>query len=129
MNYFILCGGSGSRLWPKSREKYPKQFLKLVNEYTMLQNTILRVNKLIDSLNDTENNANNNVDNNNNNNKNTVFIICNKEYYFIVEQQIKELNLNINVKIIVEPIGKDSAPAVCIASLIGEINNNSMIIP
>ena len=136
MNYFILCGGSGSRLWPKSREKYPKQFLKLVNTYTMLQNTILRVNKLIDSLNDTENDAKNDAENNaknnannNNNNKNTVFIICNKEYYFIVEQQIKELNLNINVKIIVEPIGKDSAPAVCIASLIGDINNNSMIIP
>ncbi len=46
INCVILCGGSGSRLWPLSREKLPKQLLPLVNEYTMLQNTIMRFNKL-----------------------------------------------------------------------------------
>ena len=45
-NFVILCGGSGSRLWPKSREKLPKQFLKITNEYTMFQNTVLRINTL-----------------------------------------------------------------------------------
>jgi mannose-1-phosphate guanylyltransferase len=42
----ILCGGSGSRLWPLSREKLPKQLLNVVNEKTMLQNTVLRLEKL-----------------------------------------------------------------------------------
>jgi NDP-sugar pyrophosphorylase family protein len=42
-NFVVLCGGSGSRLWPKSREFMPKQFLKLTNDKTMLQNTVLRI--------------------------------------------------------------------------------------
>lgn len=42
MNIVLLCGGSGTRLWPLSRKKLPKQFLALVNEHTMFQNTILR---------------------------------------------------------------------------------------
>jgi mannose-1-phosphate guanylyltransferase len=46
MNCIILCGGSGSRLWPLSREKLPKQLLPIVNENTMLQNTVIRFKNL-----------------------------------------------------------------------------------
>ncbi len=45
----LMAGGSGTRLWPLSREQYPKQFLKLLNERSLLQNTALRVARLEDS--------------------------------------------------------------------------------
>ena len=113
MNFFILCGGGGNRMFPLSREKYPKQFLKLIdsseiNEVrTMLQNTVLRIYNLIENL---------------ENYKCKLFIICNKDHSYIVEQQILELNINLNVKIITEPKGRDSAAAICIATLLNDEN-------
>ncbi len=115
MNFFILCGGSGSRLWPKSREKMPKQFLKLNNNYTMLQNTILRIINLIDYLPEKNNSK--------------IIVICNKDHYFIVENQFKELNVKLDFFIVTEPKGNDSAPAICIASLLGEEDDNTFIMP
>jgi len=110
--FTILCGGSGSRLWPKSREKLPKQLLKLTNNYTMLQNTILRIKKIQTYL-DIK-----------------IQIICNIDHYFIIEQQIDELkDLNENIVIITEPKGRDSAPAICISSLLNDINDYTFIIP
>lgn len=116
--FTILCGGSGSRLWPKSREKLPKQLLKLTNDYTMLQNTILRISKNQSFLNI------------------KIQIICNIDHYYIIEQQINELKeikelikLNENIIIITEPKGRDSAPAICIASLLNDINDYTFIIP
>ena len=82
MNFVILCGGSGSRLWPKSREKMPKQLLRLTNDFSMLQNTVLRAINC-----DLENSQ--------------IFIICNKEHYFIILEQINELKIaDIKIKII-----------------------------
>jgi mannose-1-phosphate guanylyltransferase/mannose-6-phosphate isomerase len=110
--FTILCGGSGSRLWPKSREKMPKQLLKLTNEYSMLQNTILRIKKfnLFLDIN--------------------IQIICNIDHYFIIEQQINELKeFNDKITIITEPKGRDSAPAICISSLLNDINDYNFIIP
>lgn len=118
MNFVVLCGGSGSRLWPKSRDKYPKQFIKLTNEYSLLQNTIIRINKL-----------------NKNIKKNKLYIICNKEHYFIADEQIKELMNNNNINnetnysIITEPKGRDSAPAICIASLLDTEDTITFIMP
>jgi mannose-1-phosphate guanylyltransferase/mannose-6-phosphate isomerase len=109
--FSILCGGVGSRLWPKSREKLPKQLLKLTNEYTMLQNTVLRVNKMDEDF-DIK-----------------IQVICNKEHAFLVEQQISELNIETKWIIITEPKGRDSAPAVCISSLIGKPEDYTFIIP
>lgn len=94
MNFVILCGGSGSRLWPKSREKYPKQFLSLVNDYTMLQNTVLRIINLINEFELKENSK--------------IYVICNKDHVFIVDEQISTLNLSIPFYIISEPKGRDS---------------------
>ena len=54
-HFVILSGGSGSRLWPKSREKLPKQFLALTNDYTMFQNTLLRVENVVECLESLEN--------------------------------------------------------------------------
>ena len=113
LNFVILCGGSGSRLWPLSREKYPKQLLSLVNNNTMLQNTILRIKNFYHP----------------NINYINITIICNKDHYFIIQKQIEELALNIKVMIITEPVAKDTAPAVAIASLVGKEDDLSVIIP
>lgn len=132
MNYVVLCGGSGSRLWPKSREKYPKQFLKLTNEYSLLQNTILRINKLYISFQEKNEEDDKLIFNFL---ENKLIVICNKEHYFIVEEQIKELkdmgliNNNLKYMIIAEPMGRDSAPAICIASLLDSEETTTFIMP
>ena len=71
----ILSGGSGTRLWPLSRKLYPKQFLSLVNETTLFQDTI---NRLPDEVTDP-------------------LIICNEEHRFIVAEQLRQINLKIKV--------------------------------
>jgi len=109
VNYVILCGGSGSRLWPKSREKLPKQFLKLTNNYTMFQNTLLRIKCDIE--------------------KDNIIVICNKDHSYIVETQINEIGVSFNYKIVSEPIGRDSAPAICMSSLLGKLNDYTIIMP
>ena len=113
-NFVVLCGGSGSRLWPKSRAMLPKQLLSLTYEKTMLQNTILRIQKWIlkNQELDTQ-----------------ITIICNKDHTHIVDTQIVELNLQTKIKIICEPMGRDSAPAICIASLLNTPNDNTFILP
>ena len=94
----IICGGSGTRLWPLSRESFPKQYLKINKEenYSFLQKTLLRVN-----------------------NKNLFedpIIICNEEHRFIVAEQLREINI-ISKYIILEPFGKNTAPAITIAAI------------
>ncbi len=91
----ILSGGSGTRLWPLSRELYPKQLLPLTNEGTMLQETITRMNDLphVDSP----------------------LVICNEAHRFMVAEQVRQLNLSPNA-IILEPCGRNTAPAVAIAA-------------
>ena len=116
VNFVVLCGGSGSRLWPKSREKLPKQFLKMTNEKTMLQNTLLRILTILQK---TKSDVS----------KDKIIVICNKAHSHIVELQIQEMHLNINVLIIAEPKGRDSSPAICIASLIDDDEINTVIMP
>lgn len=108
--FSILCGGNGARLWPKSREKLPKQLLKMTNDHTMIQNTVLRVNKL-SQTHDIK-----------------IQVICNKEHSFIIEEQMKELGID-NFKIVAEPKGRDSAPAVCMSALLNDENDYTFIIP
>lgn len=111
MNIIILCGGKGTRLWPISREKFPKQFHSLVNENSMFQNTLLRFL------------------NNDTININKFIIICNKDHEFIVNEQLEQLNMDKQYIIVSEPIGRDSAPAVCIGTLLGNIDSTSLIVP
>ncbi len=92
----ILSGGSGSRLWPLSREHYPKQLLALVNDRTLLQDTICRV----DGLNDVA----------------QPLIVCNEEHRFLVAEQCRQLGRN-PLDIILEPVGRNTAPALTLAAL------------
>ncbi|MBL4911007.1 MAG: mannose-1-phosphate guanylyltransferase/mannose-6-phosphate isomerase [Alteromonadaceae bacterium] len=91
----IMSGGSGSRLWPLSRALHPKQFLALFNEKTLLQETINRLDPTlcIDPL-----------------------IICNNEHRFIVAEQLRANGTSAS-DIILEPMGKNTAPAITLAAL------------
>ena len=111
INCVILCGGSGSRLWPLSREKLPKQLLPLVNEFTMLQNTIMRFNKLSATT------------------TMRFTIICNIEHAFLVQTQINDLQQPVQATIVAEPMGRDTAPAVAIASLLSQPDETTLIVP
>ena len=90
----ILSGGSGTRLWPLSRKLHPKQFLSLINETTLLQDTILRLPKTTEPP----------------------LIICNEEHRFLAAEQLRQINITPN-GIILEPIGKNTAPAIALAAL------------
>ena len=89
----IIAGGSGTRLWPLSRSLYPKQFLPLFGESTMLQSTINRLNQL-----DTA----------------APVIICNEDHRFIVAEQLRSINQM--GSIILEPQGRNTAPAIALAA-------------
>jgi len=103
----ILSGGSGTRLWPLSRKLYPKQFISLVNDTTLFQDTILRL---------PEEAAN-------------PLIICNEEHRFIVAEQLRQIKSS-NKGIILEPTGKNTAPAIALAAmnLINEENDPILIV-
>lgn len=92
----ILSGGSGTRLWPLSRELYPKQLLSLVGDNTMLQDTLLRL-KNFEGLGDP-------------------IIICNENHRFMVAEQLRTIDLK-PASIILEPIGRNTAPALAVAAL------------
>jgi mannose-1-phosphate guanylyltransferase/mannose-6-phosphate isomerase len=110
LSFVILCGGSGSRLWPKSREKLPKQLLALTNGKTMLQDTIERVQTAIKKIGST---------------RYKIYVICNADHAHIVEKQTE----NACVQIITEPKGRDSAPAICIASLLTCNDTITFVLP
>jgi len=92
----ILSGGSGTRLWPLSRKQYPKQYLPLVGDNTMLQETILRLEGL-DNLADP-------------------IIICNADHRFLVAEQCQQVSIK-NPTILLEPVGRNTAPAIAAAAL------------
>ena len=87
----ILSGGSGTRLWPLSRKQHPKQYLSLHGENTMLQETILRL-KGFDGI-------------------ASPVVICNVEHRFLVGEQMKDIDIT-DATIIVEPVSKNTAPAI-----------------
>lgn len=98
----ILCGGSGTRLWPLSRERFPKQFLPLIDDRTMLQNTVLRLSGLKDAA--------------------LPLFLCNENHRFIVAEQLRQIHIKPG-GIILEPIGRNTAPAAAVAAL-EAINNH-----
>jgi mannose-1-phosphate guanylyltransferase/mannose-6-phosphate isomerase len=91
----ILSGGSGTRLWPLSRELYPKQLLPLVGERTMLQETVHRLSGLDAAK---------------------PIIVCNEAHRFLVAEQLRQLDMNPQA-IILEPVGRNTAPAIALAAL------------
>lgn len=98
----ILCGGSGTRLWPLSREQYPKQLLSLVNDDTLLQSTVKRLNGLENVLNDIK--------------VAEPVIVTNESHRFLVAEQLREIGIN-KPHIILEPCAKNTAPALTLAAM------------
>ena len=94
MTNIILCGGSGTRLWPISRTLMPKQFVKLFDEKSLFQLTVERNSKVCDSQ----------------------FIVSNTEQYFLALDQLEELNQT-NNKYLLEPVGRNTAPAIALACM------------
>ncbi len=94
----ILCGGTGTRLWPLSRRSFPKQYLSINNKKnsSFLQSTIQRIKNL-------ENNEN-------------PIIVCNEEHRFITAEQLREINVK-PASIILEPTSQNTAPAITVAAL------------
>ena len=91
----IMAGGSGTRLWPLSRSLYPKQFLSLTNENSLLQETLKRLDGL---------------------NCLPPVIVSNNEHRFIVAEQLRQFGVD-DFQIILEPVGRNTAPAVALAAL------------
>ncbi|MBS0857088.1 MULTISPECIES: mannose-1-phosphate guanylyltransferase/mannose-6-phosphate isomerase [unclassified Tatumella] len=90
----IMAGGTGSRLWPMSRELFPKQFLRLHSENSMLQETVLRLSGLkIDHP----------------------LVICNENHRFLVAEQLRQID-QLSNNIILEPVGRNTAPAIALAA-------------
>jgi len=92
----ILSGGAGTRLWPLSRELYPKQLLPLVGDRTMLQDTALRLSGLAD--------------------RNAPLVVCNEAHRFMVAEQLRQSGQEAGA-VILEPVGRNTAPAVAVAAL------------
>lgn len=88
----ILAGGSGTRLWPLSRTQFPKQFLPLYSDFSLLQDTVKRLGAVPN-----------------------VTIICNEQHRFLVAEQMRQIDQQSHI--ILEPIGKDTAPAITLAAL------------
>lgn len=94
MTNIILCGGNGTRLWPISRTLMPKQFVKLFDDKSLFQLTVERNSKVCDSQ----------------------FIVSNAEQYFLAVDQLEELNKT-NNRYLLEPIGRNTAPAIALACM------------
>ncbi len=94
MTNIILCGGNGTRLWPISRTLLPKQFIKLFDNKSLFQLTVERNSKLSSSQ----------------------FIVSNADQYFLASDQLEELNKT-NNKYLLEPVGRNTAPAIALACM------------
>jgi len=93
----LLAGGAGSRLWPLSREQYPKQFLALTNAHSLLQNTALRTQTLANVA--------------------PPLAICAESHRFIVAEQLRAVNMT-GAKVLLEPEGRNTGPATTCAALL-----------
>ncbi|ALE52204.1 mannose-1-phosphate guanyltransferase [Candidatus Thioglobus autotrophicus] len=90
----ILSGGSGTRLWPLSRKLHPKQFIELMGKTTLFQEAVLRLPESIENP----------------------LIICNEEHRFLAAEQLRKINKEPK-NIILEPVGRNTAPAIALAAL------------
>ena len=91
----VLSGGAGTRLWPLSRELYPKQLLPLIGEHTMLQDTVLRLAGLAIAA---------------------PIVVCNESHRFLVAEQLRQVGTPAQA-IVLEPVGRNTAPAIALAAL------------
>ena len=92
----ILCGGAGSRLWPLSREHFPKQLLSLVDDKSLLQNTVQRILNVSGMK--------------------PPILVCNENHRFLIAEQLRDVSVTAET-IILEPVGRNTAPALALAAL------------
>lgn len=92
----VLCGGSGTRLWPLSRDTYPKQFLRLLGEQTLLQQTMQRL-RAIEGM-------------------GPALLVCNESSRFLAAEQLREIGID-DAQILLEPMRRNTAPAIAVAAL------------
>ncbi len=104
----ILSGGSGTRLWPLSRNQHPKQFLPLASDKTMVQETILRLQGLPDLQ--------------------APLAVCNEDHRFMMAEQLREIGIHPNA-IILEPAGRNTAPAIALAALASQPDDVLLVLP
>lgn len=102
----IMAGGTGSRLWPMSHELYPKQFLTLHGDHSMLQETVLRLEGLETYQ---------------------PLVICNEEHRFLVAEQLRQID-NLSRNIILEPVRRNTAPAITLAALNAIVDNGDPLL-
>lgn len=102
----IMAGGTGSRLWPMSREHFPKQFLRLNSKHSMLQETVSRLDGL-DFY--------------------SPILICNEQHRFLAAEQLRQID-KLSNNIILEPVGRNTAPAIALAALEALKNNDDPLI-
>ncbi|MEJ8799463.1 mannose-1-phosphate guanylyltransferase/mannose-6-phosphate isomerase [Trinickia caryophylli] len=95
----ILAGGSGTRLWPMSREQYPKQLIELLGDESLLQSTAHRLEGLYDGFPFAE----------------SIVVVCGDEHRFTTQEQLNASG--VQARIVLEPLGRDTAPALTIAAL------------
>ena len=91
----ILSGGSGTRLWPVSRESFPKQLWPLVSNRTLLQETAVRAHGHGPA---------------------PPVVVCNQEHRFLIAEQLRAVSIN-DARIVLEPVGRNSAPAIAAAAV------------
>ncbi|MEQ1937750.1 mannose-1-phosphate guanylyltransferase/mannose-6-phosphate isomerase [Mesorhizobium sp. CN5-321] len=91
----ILAGGAGTRLWPLSRQLYPKQFLSFIGERTMLQDTARRLEKLETA---------------------SPLLVCNDEHRFLAAEQLRQVGIE-GALVLLEPVARNTAPAIALAAL------------
>lgn len=103
----ILSGGAGTRLWPLSRQLYPKQLLPLVGEKTLLQDTVARVHAMPGV-------------------SETVLVVCNEEHRFLIAEQLRAMQFKADT-LILEPEGRNTAPALTLAALALAAHNPEQI--
>lgn len=104
----ILSGGAGTRLWPLSRQQYPKQFLPLVSDQTMIQETVLRLKGMRDIS--------------------APLVVCNEEQRFIVAEQLRQIDHQPE-SIILEPVARNTAPALAVAALAVDPDALLLVLP
>lgn len=107
MKTVVLCGGSGTRLWPLSRTLYPKQFYPLFEGHSLFQRTIERNAPHTDEF----------------------LIIVNQEQFFMAEDQYRALKLTQPARFILEPEGRNTAPAIALAALAANAQDELLVVP
>ena len=108
MTNVVLCGGSGTRLWPISREKFPKQFVPLVGNRSLFQDTVERNREGCEKT----------------------LVVANDGHYFLAKDQLEEAGLlNGEECYLLEPVGRNTAPAIALACLTLEPEEIVLVTP